>query len=60
VYPFTVPIPEGEGGLPRAGHVNCAQILTIDQARLEQRIGVLSSERMEQVDEALKYQLDLG
>jgi mRNA interferase MazF len=58
-YPFTVPLAAGEGNLPRAGHVNCAQLLTIDQGRLQSRLGALSPERMVEVDAALRYELDL-
>jgi mRNA interferase MazF len=32
VYPFTVSLDEGEANLSRAGRVNGAQLLTIDQA----------------------------
>jgi mRNA interferase MazF len=59
VYPFTVPLAAGDGNLPRAGHVNCAQLLTLDQSRLQGRIGVLSAEAMRHVDAALRYELDL-
>ena len=59
VYPFTVPLLQGDGGLPRAGHINCAQLLTIDQARLGQFIGRLSPDVLEQVAAALRYELDL-
>src|SRR5690349_11235739 len=56
-YPFIVSLAAGEGGLPRSGVVNCAQIRTVDLARLEGRIGALSEERMRQVDAALRYEL---
>ncbi len=59
VYPFTVPLQQGDGGLPRAGHVNCAQLLTIDQARLGALIGTLSAAILMQIDAALRYELDL-
>src|ERR1051326_6080691 len=58
-YPFTVLLPQGEGNLPRAGHVNCAQLLTIDQSLLAGTIGSLTPERMIDVDAALRYELDL-
>jgi mRNA interferase MazF len=58
-YPFIVLLATGEAGLNRSGHVNCAQIRTIDDSRLEERIGMLSPERMRQVDAALRYELDL-
>ncbi len=59
VYPFTVPLDQGTAGLPRAGHVNCAQLLTIDRSRLEHRIGILPDDVLRQVDAALRYELDL-
>ena len=59
VYPFTVPLAKGDGNLPRDGHVNCAQLLTIDQGRLEKRIGALNAEIVRQVNAALRYELDL-
>ena len=58
-YPFTVPLAAGEAGLPKAGHVNCAQIRTIALTRLERRAGTLSTERMRQVNAALRYELSL-
>lgn len=59
VYPFTVLLAAGDGGLPRGGHINCAQILTIDQSRLQGRIGALPPDLLQQVDDALRYELDL-
>jgi mRNA interferase MazF len=59
VYPFIVPFPAGEAGLPRAGHINCAQLLTLDQSRLLGRIGMLSADVLRQVEAALRYELDL-
>jgi mRNA interferase MazF len=59
IYPFTVPLARGQGNLPRAGHVNCAQLLTIDQSRLEDRIGSLDATTMHHVNRALRYELEL-
>jgi len=59
-YPFMVALAAGEGGLRAASVVNCSQILTIDQGRLERRLGRLGSDRMREVDEALRYQLALA
>ena len=59
VYPFTVLLDEGDGGLPRPGHVNCAQLLTIDQRRLEDYVGTLTVAKMAEVSDALRYELDL-
>lgn len=58
VYPFTVPLEAGEGNLSRPGHVNCAQLLTLDQGRLKQHIGRLTNEKMSSVSAALRYQFD--
>jgi len=58
-YPFLVPLTAGEGGLPRASVVNCAHVLTIDQSRLQGRLGQLDAARMAEVGEALRYQLAL-
>ncbi len=58
-YPFTVALDVGDGGLPKAGHVNCAQLLTVDQVRLGERIGSLSAEKMAEVNEALRYELGI-
>ena len=59
VYPFTVALAKDEGNLPRNGHVNCAQLLTLDQNRLEEQIGALSYETMKKVDTALRYKLNI-
>ncbi len=59
IYTFTVELKQGEGNLSRDGHVNCAQLLTLDQNRLEDRIGELSRDLMRKVDAALRYELDL-
>jgi mRNA interferase MazF len=59
VYPFIVPLTAGEASLPREGHVNCAQLMTLDQSRLLGRIGMLSAAVMLQVEAALRYELDL-
>jgi mRNA interferase MazF len=59
-YPFMVQLDEGEGGLERASAVNLAQILTIDKTRLRKKTGVLSRDRMKDVDIALKRSLALS
>lgn len=58
-YPFTVPLIAGEANLPRDCHINCAQIRTIDQRRLESFLGALTDERMQAVAAALRYELGL-
>jgi mRNA-degrading endonuclease toxin of MazEF toxin-antitoxin module len=51
---------KGEGGLPRSSMVNLAQLLTIDRARLQRRVGMLSAERIALVDAAIRVSLDVG
>ncbi len=70
-YPFVVVIEPAESGLPERSTVNCAQLATIQQAGPETRlrpprgetvmrpIGQLSTAKMAEVDEALKYNLAL-
>lgn len=58
-FPFTVLLEAGEANLARAGHINCAHTLTIDQQRVGTKIGELGDERMREVDAALRYELDL-
>lgn len=59
-YPFTVVVEKNEGGLKLQSTVNCAQILTIDKTRLMKRIGMLSQDRMREVDQAIRISLALA
>jgi mRNA interferase MazF len=58
-YPFLVRISAGESGLPHDSAVNCAQLLTVDKARLSERCGQLDREKMAAIDEALKVSLSI-
>lgn len=70
-FPFIVTIEPKESGLPIRSAVNCAQIATIQQAGPKSRlrpprgestvrpIGQLSSSKMDEIDKALKYNLNL-
>jgi mRNA interferase MazF len=70
-YPFVVVISPDESGLPNPSAVNCAQIATIQQDGPETRlraprgevnvrpIGRLSTMKLSEVDDALKYNLGL-
>jgi len=60
IYPVTVPLTRGEGGLKQPSMVNLAQILTIDRSRLRRRVGTLSPELVERVNAAIKVSLDVG
>lgn len=59
-YPFTVNITSAESGLPRDSTINLSAILTVDKHRVLERCSSLSSERMAQVDAALKRSLGLA
>ena len=58
-YPFLVKVTAKESGLPKAGTVNLAVILTIDKTRLGERCGELSEAKMAEVDEAIRASLGM-
>lgn len=57
--PVGVLVGMGEGGLPRTSVVHLGHIYSVDQSRLQRRVGALSSERMRQVDLAIAISLGL-
>ena len=58
-YPMNVEIRPPEGGLKRSSIIKTSQILTISKERLENRLGSLSNDRMDEVDRAIKLSLFL-
>ena len=60
IYPVTVALKPGEGGLKEPSMVNCAQILTVDKARLLRRVGALARERMQAVNSAVTVSLGVA
>lgn len=54
IYPFEVLLPAGEAGLGRESKVLLDQIRTVDKQRLSNKIGVLTSEQMEEVNRAIR------
>lgn len=70
-YPFVVVIDPDESGLPERSAINCAQMATVQQtgplSRLRPKpgeaeatpIGRLTAARMQEVDNALRYNLGL-
>ena len=60
IYPVTVPLKQGEGGLKKPSMINLAQILTVDKSRLRRRIGVVPPELITRVDAAIRVSLDVG
>ena len=59
IYPVTVPLKRGDGGLREPSLVNLAQILTVDRSRLQRRVGTLPRESLERVNAAIKISLDV-
>jgi mRNA interferase MazF len=59
-YPMNVEIRPPEGGLTQPSTVKAGQIMTISKERLERRLGSLTSERMGEVDKAIKLSLSLS
>lgn len=57
--PGNVRLPEGEAGLSRPSVVNVSQVLTLDRARLTERIGRLSELSRQRVDAGLRLVLEL-
>lgn len=58
-YPINVRIDPPQGGIGYPSIVKTSQILTVDQTRLEVKLGQLSKEKMREVDKAVKLSLDL-
>ena len=46
-------------GLPSRGVVNLDDLMTIPKVLIKERIVVLSAERVRQIDEAIRFALDL-
>lgn len=60
-FVFYVPIPKTKDtGLPSDSWANCTQLLTVDKARLEKRLGQATTAQMEKVSEAVKAVLEIG
>ena len=57
IYPFEVLLNPGEGGLSKESKILLDQIRTLDKSRLGQPIGALSTERMEEVNRAIRISL---
>ena len=57
IYPFEVHLNPGEGGLSKESKILLDQIRTLDKSRLSQQVGVLSAERMEEVNRAIRISL---
>ena len=60
IYPVTVSLGKGEGGLRQPSMVNLAKIITIDKSRLRRRLGVLRADLLNRVNAAIRVSLDVG
>ncbi len=60
LYPMNVLVEPPEGGLEGPSIVKTSQILTVAKERLEKRLGLISPEKMESVDLAIKLSLGLS
>jgi mRNA interferase MazF len=54
--PGNVVLEPGEGNLPRPSVVIVSQVSAVDRATLGERIGALSTERVQQVIDGLRFQ----
>lgn len=60
IYPFEVLlVKEKKNGLEKDSKIMCNQIRAIDKSRLSKKLGFLSQDVEEQMNQALKVSLDL-
>lgn len=57
--PTVVELPGNVTGLSKSSFAVCHQVTTLDRAKLTSRLGVLSSELLQEVQEGLKAAMDL-
>jgi mRNA interferase MazF len=60
VYPYEIRIKPVESGLKNDSKIKANQIRTIDKVRLGRKLGILTNEKMREVDSAMKVHLYLG
>jgi mRNA interferase MazF len=60
IYPVTVPLKYGEGGLKQTSVINLAHILTVVTSRLHRRLGALRTETLQQVNTSIRNSLEVG
>ena len=59
VFPFQVGIPAGTAGLERDSKAQAEQVRSVSVHRIGPALGVLSSQQVEQLDDALRLHLSL-
>ena len=60
IYPMNVEVNPPEGGLDCPSIIKTNQILTVAKERLKKRLGLISKDRMDDVDRAIKLSLALS
>jgi mRNA interferase MazF len=58
-FPVTVVVEPPDGGLERRSMVHLAQLYTIDQGRLQRRLGALTASTMREVETSLLVSLGI-
>jgi len=58
-YPMNVLLEPPEGGLTEPSIVKTSQILTVSKERLEKKLGAITPEKMQEVNQALRLSLAL-
>jgi len=59
IYPMNVKLDPPDGGLDRISIVKTSQMLTVSKDRLEKKLGQVSSQKMEEINQAIKLSLAL-
>jgi len=57
--PGNVVLKKGEAGLPRKCVINVTQIKSVDKKSLKEKIGSLSKNKMDQVEEGIRIVMDV-
>ena len=57
--PGNVTLKKGEANMPTRSVVNVTQIKSVDKASLAEKVGTLSNQKMEEVNNGLKLVMDL-
>jgi mRNA interferase MazF len=60
IYPFEVLVLKNESGLKSDSKIKCNQIRTVDKLRLIEPAGVLSKDKVGEVEIALMIHLDIN
>ena len=59
IYPMNVKLDPPDGGLERPSIIKTSQLLTVSKKRLEKRLGRVTTQKMEEINRAIKLSLKL-